>query len=64
MKPLKKTIYSLGALQLLMLASNRRYLQFLSDLDADVSGTDNLKKDIRKDKRQQRAKLATHINTT
>jgi hypothetical protein len=42
--PLKKTIYSLGALRELLNAANRRYLEFLSALDDASNGIDKLNK--------------------
>lgn len=42
--PLKKTIYSLGALRELLAAANRRYLEFLSALDDPSNGIDKLNK--------------------
>jgi hypothetical protein len=41
---MKKTIYSLAPLRDLLLASNRRYLEFISALDDDKAGTDRLNK--------------------
>ena len=42
--PVKKTIYSLGPLRELLLAANRRYLEFLSAIDDSSSGIDKLNK--------------------
>ncbi len=42
--PLKKTIYSLGALRELPMAANRRYLEFLSAIDDPGSAIDKLNK--------------------
>ncbi len=42
--PLKKSIYSLGDLRGLMLAANRRYLEFVSKLDDPTVATRNLEK--------------------
>jgi hypothetical protein len=42
--PLKKTIYSLGALRESLLAANRRYLEFLSAIDDPSNGIDKLNK--------------------
>ena len=42
--PLKKTIYSLGALRELLSAANRRYLEFLSAIDDPSNGIDKLNK--------------------
>jgi hypothetical protein len=42
--PVKKTIYSLGPLRELLLAANRRYLEFLSAIDDPSSGIDKLNK--------------------
>ncbi len=42
--PMKKTIYSLGALRELLGAANRRYLEFLSALDDPSNGIDKLNK--------------------
>jgi hypothetical protein len=39
-----KTIYSLPALRELVLAANRRYLEFLSAIEDDTAGTDKLNK--------------------
>ena len=39
---MKKTIYSLAPLRELLLAANRRYLEFISTLEDDRTGTDNL----------------------
>jgi hypothetical protein len=40
--PMKKTIYSLGALRELLSAANRRYLEFLSAIDDPSKGIDKL----------------------
>jgi len=42
--PMKKTIYSLSVLQELLLAANRRYLRFISDIDDSSVGIRNLEK--------------------
>jgi hypothetical protein len=42
--PMKKSIYSLPALREVMLAANRRYLEFLSTLDNPTAGVDRLRK--------------------
>lgn len=42
--PMKKTIYSLGALRELLRAANRRYLEFLSAIDDPSSGINKLNK--------------------
>ena len=42
--PLRKTIYSLPALRQLLVAANRRYLQFLSTLEDPRAGVDKLRK--------------------
>lgn len=42
--PMKKTIYSLGALRELLRAANRRYLEFLSAIDDPSNGIDKLNK--------------------
>lgn len=42
--PMKKTIYSLGALRELLSAANRRYLEFLSAIDDPSNGIDKLHK--------------------
>jgi hypothetical protein len=42
--PMKKTIYSLGPLREVLLAANRRYLEFLSAMDDPSSGVDKLNK--------------------
>jgi hypothetical protein len=41
---MKKSIYSLAPLQELLLAANRRYLQFISTIEDDKAGTDKLNK--------------------
>ena len=41
---MQKTIYSLPALRELLLAANRRYLEFLSASDGNTAGTDKLNK--------------------
>ena len=41
---MKKTIYSLAPLRELLLAANRRYLEFISTLEDDRTGTDKLNK--------------------
>ena len=41
---MKKTIYSLAPLRELLLASNRRYLEFISTIEDDKAGTDKLNK--------------------
>jgi hypothetical protein len=41
---MRKTIYSLPPLRELLLAANRRYLEFLSALEDDTAGTDKLNK--------------------
>lgn len=42
--PMKKTIYSLGPLRELLVAANRRYLEFLSAIDDHSNGIDKLNK--------------------
>jgi hypothetical protein len=42
--PMKKTIYSLAPLRELLLAANRRYLEFISAIEDDKVGTDKLNK--------------------
>jgi hypothetical protein len=42
--PMKKTIYSLGPLRQLLLAANRRYLEFLSAIDDPTNGIEKLNK--------------------
>ena len=42
--PMKKTIYSLGPLRELLLAANRRYLEFLSAIDDPSNGIHKLNK--------------------
>lgn len=42
--PMKKTIYSLAPLRELLLASNRRYLEFISAIEDDKAGTGKLNK--------------------
>ena len=39
---MKKTIYSLAPLRELLLAANRRYLEFISAIEDDTAGTDKL----------------------
>src|ERR1700731_4065064 len=41
---MKKTIYSLAPLRELLLAANRRYLEFISTIEDDQAGTDKLNK--------------------
>jgi len=41
---MKKTIYSLAPLRELLLAANRRYLEFISTIEDDRTGTDKLNK--------------------
>jgi hypothetical protein len=41
---MKKSIYSLAPLRELLLAANRRYLEFISTLEDDKAGTDKLNK--------------------
>ncbi len=41
---MKKTIYSLAPLRELLLAANRRYLEFISTIEDDKAGTDKLHK--------------------
>ena len=41
---MKKTIYSLAPLRELLLAANRRYLEFISAIEDDKAGTDRLNK--------------------
>src|SRR3984893_14087851 len=41
---MKKSIYSLAPLRELLLAANRRYLEFISTIDDDKAGTDKLNK--------------------
>jgi hypothetical protein len=45
---MQKTIYSLPALQELLLAANRRYVEFLSAIEDHTAGTDKLNKISRK----------------
>jgi hypothetical protein len=45
--PLKKSIYSLRDLRRLLLASNRRYLEFISAIDDPTNGTKILDKTLR-----------------
>lgn len=55
--PVRKTIYSLGVMRELMYASNRRYLEFLSQLDNPDSGLRQLEKissPVRLDERSHR----------
>jgi hypothetical protein len=42
--PMKKTIYSLGALREVLAAANRRYLEFLSSLDDPSDGQTKLRR--------------------
>src|SRR5207244_7892718 len=41
---MKKTIYSLAPLRELLLAANRRYLEFISTIEDNKAGTDKLNK--------------------
>ena len=41
---MKRTIYSLDPLRQLLLAANRRYLEFISTIEEDKAGTDKLNK--------------------
>ena len=41
---MKKSIYSLAPLRELLLAANRRYLEFISAFEDDTTGTDKLNK--------------------
>src|ERR1039458_6158142 len=41
---MKKSIYSLAPLRELLLAANRRYLEFISTIEDDKAGTDKLHK--------------------
>src|SRR6267378_2267635 len=41
---MKKTIYSLSKLRELLLAANRRYLEFISTIEDNKAGTDKLNK--------------------
>jgi hypothetical protein len=41
---MQKTIYILPALRELLLAANRRYLEFLSAIEENTAGTDKLNK--------------------
>ena len=41
---MKKSIYSLAPLRELLLAANRRYLEFISTIEDDKVGTDKLNK--------------------
>ena len=41
---MKKTIYSLDPWRELLLAANRRYLEFISTIEEDKAGTDKLNK--------------------
>lgn len=52
--PMKKTIYSLAPLRELLLAANRRYLEFISTLEDERSGTDKLNKVSRPVERNHR----------
>jgi len=55
--PVRKTLYSLGALAHLLGASNRRYLEFLSSLDDDSAGRrhlERLSQPVRDEKRSWR----------
>ncbi len=53
--PVRKTIYSLGAMQELLGASNRRYIEFLSQLDEPGSGLRQLEKISRPARRNGRS---------
>ena len=55
--PVKKTIYSLGVMRELMAAANRRYLDFISNLDDPSAGLPKVQKlsaTVRKDDRPYR----------
>lgn len=55
--PMKKYIYSLSALQTIMEASNRRYIEFISAIEDDSVGKEKLKKitdKVTKDNRNYR----------
>lgn len=55
--PMKKTLYSLPALRELLVAANRRYLAFLSELDDPSAGLPNVEKiaqTVHKDERTYR----------
>ena len=55
--PVKRTLYSLSVLAELLLASNRRYLEFLSSLDDPSAGRkhlENLSRPVRDDNRSYR----------
>lgn len=55
--PMKKTIHSLPALQQLLVAANRRYLDFLSELadpSAGVTAVQKIAETVRKDERTYR----------
>lgn len=55
--PVQKTIYSLGVMRELLAASNRRYLNFLSDLgdpSAGLKKVEDLSKTVRQDDRTYR----------
>ena len=53
--PMKKTIYSLGALREVLGAANRRYLEFLSAIDDPSNGIDKLDKITRTVHEEQRS---------
>jgi hypothetical protein len=53
--PMKKTIYSLGALREVLAAANRRYLEFLSAIDDPSNGIDKLRKITRSVQQEARS---------
>ena len=54
--PMKKTIYSLGALREVLSAANWRYLEFLSAIDDPSNGIDKLDRTTRRAHHQRGAK--------
>ena len=52
---MKKTIYSLAPLRELLLAANRRYLEFISTIEDDRAGTGKLHKIARRVQHKDRA---------
>jgi hypothetical protein len=51
---MKKTIYSLAPLRELLLASNRRYLEFISAIEDDKAGTNKISQPVEEKDRSYR----------
>ena len=62
--PMKKTIYSLGALREALNAANRRYLEFLSAIDDPSNGIDKLNKITRTVHEEARGLIADSTSST